>query len=599
MRVLKMNLPIIKNKTMKSYFIMILLMGALVSCSKDFLDRPPLTQIENGAYWKTAGDLENYTLQFYSAFPAFGTVGSYLGLIGWDGTRGSDVQISASPSTLWNGTNQPVTSGGNWNWEQIRSVNVFFKNYQNCKDPFEKYRHFLGEAHFFKAWFYFEKVKAYGDVPWYADPLEMDSEGLNKERDPRTLVVDSILWNLDKAIEYLKPLKDADGGNNRVSREAALLFKSRVALYEGTWQKYHKDTPFGTPGADPAKYLRAAAAAAEELMAAAYGLSLYTNNEPENDYCHLFALTSQSASKEVLLWKAYSVNLQLSHSFQIYVSDRTAGICMTLQQVYQYLDRNGNVYDYYNIGKTVKGSAFLSKISQDCDPRLAQTIWTPGSIMWDNSFGKGVFTKPFLDQSGETLNNTGFQIRKGNDPKDPQAGSGVSWNTSCETGAIVFRYAEALLNYAEAKAELGEPVDYAKSLNLLRARSGMPAFKVQSDPNRSRYADYGYPVSDELFEIRRERAVELGAEGFRFDDIRRWAAHNLLKGKRPKGYPFNASEWTGKKINYKTDADGFLDPYADQIPDGYGFNANRDYLECIPLNEMTLNPALKQNPGWK
>ncbi|MEO6000906.1 MAG: RagB/SusD family nutrient uptake outer membrane protein [Chitinophagaceae bacterium] len=586
---------------MKKHLIIVFSISFLfmaVSCSKDFLDRPPLSQIENEAYWKTSSDLEKYTVQFYNAFPAFGTVGSYMGLIGWDGTRGSDVQISASPSTLWNGTNQPVTSGGNWSWENIRSVNVFFKNYQKCKDPFEKYKQFLGEAHFFKAWFYFEKVEAYGDVPWFTDPLEIGSDGLKKPRESRVVVVDSILSNLDRAIEYLKPLKETDGGNNRLSKEAALLFKSRVALYEGTWQKYHKNTPFGTQGADQAKYLRAAINASEALMSPSFSLSLYSNNEPANDYCKLFSLINQSNNKEVILWKAYSVNLQLSHSFQIYVSDRTAGISMTLQQVYHYLDKTGNAYDYYNIGKTVKGNAFLNKIGSDCDPRLSQTIWTPGGIMWDNGFGKGVFSQPFLDKSGESLNNTGFQIRKGNDPKDPQAGSGVSWNTSSQTGAIVFRYAEALLNYAEAKAELGEPVDYAKSINLLRARSGMPPFKIQKDPNQLRYADYGYPISDELFEIRRERTVELGAEGFRYDDIKRWAAHNLLKGKRPKGYPFNAADWAGRNINYKTDADGFLDPYVGQIPNGYGFNVGRDYLESIPLNEITLNPNLKQNPGW-
>lgn len=568
------------------------------SCSKDFLDRPPLTQIENDAYWQTASDLEKYTLQFYPDFPAFGTVGSYLGLIGWDGTRGSDVQISASPATLWNGTNQPVTATGNWTWSKIRSVNVFFQNYTKCKDPIQKYQQFLGEAHFFKAWYYFEKVSAYGDVPWYTNPLEMDDKDLYKERDPRTVVTDSILWHLDKAAEYLKPLKSVEGGNNRLSREAALLFKSRVALFEGTWQKYHKGTPFGTPGATPQKYLRAAADAAEELMKPTYNLSLYSTNDPANDYRVLFSLTNQSSNKEVILWKAYSVNLQLSHSFQIYVSDRTAGISMTMQQVYHYLDKSGNAYDYFTVGKTVKGNAFLTKVGQECDPRFAQTIWVPGGVMWDNSFGKGVFKAPFLDQSGESLNNTGFQIRKGNDPKDPQAGSGVSWNSSCETGAIVFRYAEALLNYAEAKAELNEAVDYGKSINLLRARAGMPPFKVQSDPNRARYADYGYQLSDELQEIRRERTVELGAEGFRYNDIRRWAAHRLLKGKRPKGYPFDPNEWTGKKINYKTDADGFLDPYATALPNGYGFNEGRDYLECIPLNEITLNPKLKPNPGW-
>jgi starch-binding outer membrane protein, SusD/RagB family len=586
---------------MKSKFLIIFNVGILLfasSCKKEYLDRPPLTQIENGAYWKTASDLEKYTLQFYNSFPGYGTIGSYMGFIGWDGTRGSDTQISASPSTLWNGTNQPVTATGNWNWENIRSVNIFFKNYGRATDPFDKIRHFVGEAHFFKAWFYFEKVRQYGDVPWFTDALEMDAEGLYKARDARTMVVDSILLNLDKAIAYLKPIAQTDGGNNRLSKEAALLFKSRVGLYEGTWQKYHKGTAFGSANADANKYLRASVNAAEELMTTKYGRMLYSNNDPDNDYCKLFSLINQSNNKEVILWKAYSVNLQASHSFQIYVSDRTAGISMTLQQVFNYLDKNGNAYDYFSVGKSIKGSNFLTKIGNECDPRLKQTIWVPGQTMWDNSFGKGIFSKPFLDKSGETLNNTGFQIRKGNDPKDPQAGSGVSWNTSCETGAIVFRYSEALLNYAEAKAELGEAVDYAKSINLLRLRAGMPDFKVQSDPNRSRYADYGYAITDELQEIRRERTVELGAEGFRFDDIRRWAAHNLLKSKRPKGYPYLASEWTGKNISYKTDADGFLDPFSSQISGGYGFNPSRDYLECIPLNEITLNPKLKQNPGW-
>lgn len=586
---------------MKKYSITILHISFLflaVSCTKGFLERPPLTQIENDTYWKTASDLKNYVIQFYTAFPAFNTVGSYLGLIGWDGTRGSDVQIDASPSTVWNGTRSPIASGGNWTWENIQNVNIFFENYGRCTDPFDQYKHHVGEAHFFKAWFYFEKVRNYGDVPWYTNSLQMDSEDLYKARDPRNVVVDSILAHLDKAIEYLSPLQEIDGGNNVLSKQAALLFKSRVALYEGTWQKYHGGTVFGTSGADPNKYLRQAVEASEELMKPIYGLSLYSNNEPENDYCHLFSLKDQSANQEVLLWKAYSVNLNQSHSFQIYVSDRTAGIAMTLEQVHHYLGRDGSPYDYFTTGTAVKGNAFLTKVKEECDPRLSQTVWTPGGVMWNNGFGYGVFSKPNLDESGQTLNNTGFQIRKGNDPTAPLAGGGVSWSSSDETGAIIFRYAEVLLSYAEAKAELGEQVDYAKSINLLRQRSGMPDFVIQSDPNRSRYADYGYPLSDELYEIRRERTVELGAEGFRYDDIRRWAAHKLLKGKRPKGYPFDAAEWAGQNINYRLDGDGFLDPFVGQLPNGYGFNEDRDYLECIPTNEITLNPNLTQNPGW-
>jgi hypothetical protein len=527
-------------------------------------------------------------------------VGSYTGLLSWDATRGSDTQITSVPSTVMDGTRSPQTSAGNsWRWDEIRSVNIFFDNYFKCKDPLDSYKHFLGEVHFFKAWFYFIKVRAYGDVPWFTCALKTNSEELYKARDSRTMVMDSILWHIDRAIQYLDPLKTTAGGNNRLNKEAALLFKSRIALYEGSWQKYHKNTPFGTNEVDPDKYFRLSVNAVEELMKSEYMTGVYSNSDPSDDYCKMFSLTDQSANKEVFLWKRADVGLGLGHSFQIYVSDRTAGISVTLEQVQHYLDRNGNPYYYITTGKNVKGSAFLKKIAEDCDPRLSQLVWTPEMVMWDNANGKGVFTKPFIDKSGEYLNNTGFQYRKGNDPKDPQAGSGLAWNTSSVTGAIVFRYAEALLNYAEAKCELGEPVDYDKSINLLRRRAGMPDFKVQPDPTRSRYADYGYPISNELYEIRRERTVELACEGLRYDDIMRWAAHQLLKGKRPKGYPLEVSEWQGVKINYMVDENGFLDPYITQLPKGYGFIPERDYLECIPLNEITLNPNLTQNPGWE
>jgi len=586
---------------MKKYKILhmgfLILSFMMISC-EEYLDRKPLTQIGNDDYWQSAEDLKNYTLQFYPVFPAFNTVGTYTGLFSWDASRGADTQITGTPSMMWNGTRTPVTSGGNWLWTNIRSVNVFFDNYRKCKSAFGSYKHFVGEAHFFKAWFYFEKVQAYGDVPWFTNALSMDSEELFKPKDSRIIVTDSILWHLDKAIEYLNPLSSTDGGSNRLSKEAALLFKSRVALYEGSWQKYHKGTAFGTEGADPNKYFRIAVNTAEVLMNSQYTKGLYTTNSPTEDWCKMFSLINQSGNKEVLLWKRFDMGVGMGHSFQIYVSDRTAGVSVTLEQIQHYLDKNGNPYDYLAVGKVTKGSAFLSKIGADCDPRLSQTVWIPDMVMWDNGFGKGVFSKPFLDKSGEYLCNTGFQMKKGNDPKDPYAGSGVSWNTSCTTGSIVFRYAEALLNYAEAKYELGEPVDYGKSINLLRKRSGMPDFKVQSDANRSHFADYGYPVTDELFEIRRERTVELGCEGFRYDDLRRWAAHNLLKGKRPKGYPFDLSEWKGANINYKTDQNGFLDPFVQQLPNSYGFKPERDYLECVPLNEITLNPGLKQNPGW-
>ena len=583
---------------MKKIILYMGLVSLLISCS-NFLDREPLDQVSTDQYWHTAKDLENYTLQYYSAFPTFKNVTSYLGNIGWDAFRGSDHQIIQTPVTQMNGTRSVVQSGGGWSWTSIRSVNIFFENYSKVIEKPENVAHFIGEAHFFKAMFYFDLVRAFGDVPWYTNSLQMDSPELYNARTPRTQVVDSILWHLDKAIEQLKYLKDADGSNNRLSKEAALIFKSRVALFEGSWQKYHAGTPFATTGASPTKYFQAAVNACNELMTVGkYKVGIYNTGNPLNDYNALFSQTNLAAVNEIVLWAKFDkTQTTYSHNFQQYVTLSTAQVSVTYELVKNYLGKDGNPYDYTGVAKSTPGSPFLAKIATDCDPRLAQVIWTPGQVMWDNSGGKVLFVKPSLDKTGESKNYTGFQLRKGADPKDPTAGGAQGFSTACETGAVIFRYAEALLNYAEAQAELGQTVNYAASLNLLRKRAGMPDFKVVADPDRASYADFGYTLTNEMQEIRRERAVELACEGFRYDDWKRWRGHALFKSKRPRGFPFLKSEFAATLV-VPTDVNNIVDPFKTIIVNGYQFLEARDYLDCIPTNEITLNPKLTQNPGW-
>lgn len=584
---------------MKKYLFLILIIAGITSCKKN-LDLPPQDRISNDQYWKTVADLETYTLQFYSVFPTFRTVPTiFLGTTGSDALYGSDHQIYISPITQLNGTRTAVTSGGNWNWTGIRSVNIFFENYQKVKDVAANIDPFVGEAHFFKAWYYFEKVRLYGDVPWYTNSMQIDDPALYNPRTKRTDVVDSILWHLDRAVEQLKYRKDAVGGNNRLSKEVALIYKSRVALFEGSWQKYHAGTVFGTSGANSNKYFQAAVDAVTELMTPGkYTVGITNTGKPATDYTSLFNSTNLSANTEVALWCKFDKSqTTFSHNFQQYVTSNTNQVSVTYQLVQNYLAKTGLPYDYGTVGATVKGSAFLAKIGTDCDPRLSQVIWVPGQTMWNNAGGTVLFTKPYLDKTGEVKNYTGFQLNKGADPKDPTAGGAQGFSTACETGAVIFRYAEALLNYTEAKLELGQAPDYVNTINKIRSRAGMPNFSVVSDPNRLNYADWGYPVSDELNEVRRERAVELACEGFRYDDWRRWRAHNLFAGKRPLGFPYLASEYAAGLV-VPTNAAGFVDPYKTLIPSGYNFNVGRDYLECIPTNEITLNSKLVQNPGW-
>ena len=582
---------------------LLLMAVVFIACTKN-LDQPPQDQISNSQYWKTAQDLESYTIQFYALFPNFRTLGSiapdfFLGNIGRDAVFGSDHQIMATPTPQLNGTRTATISGGNWNWTGIRSVNIFFENYQKVNDVPDNINHFVGEAHFFKAWLYFEKVRLFGDVPWYTNSMLIDDPVLYKARTKRTEVVDSILWHLDRATEKLKLRKDATGNNNRLSKEVALIFKSRVALFEGSWQKYHAGTPFATVGAAPNKYFQAAVDAVTELQIPnKYTVGITNTGKPASDYNSLFNSTNLVGNTEVALWTKFDrTQATFSHNFQIYVTSSTNQVSVTYQLVQNYLAKTGLAYDYGAVASTLKGSAFLNKIGTDCDPRLSQVIWIPGQTMWNNSGGTVLFTKPFLDGAGQRRNSTGFQLNKGVDPNDPTAGGVQGFSTSCETGAVIFRYAEALLNYAEAKLELGHAPDYSTSLNLLRSRAGMPNFGVIADANRLKYADWGYSVTDELNEVRRERAVELACEGFRYDDWRRWRAHNLFLAKRPLGFPYLPSEYAAN-IVVPTNADGLVDPFKAIILIGYNFNVGRDYLESIPINERTLNPNLTQNPGW-
>lgn len=571
------------------YIYLLLILLSFNSC-EDFIDLKPLDKISTEDYWKATKDLEYYTMQFYQLSgdpnPKFSP---YTQMVVETATH-SDDMVHGSISNILNGERTKAT--GNWTgeWKSIRNVNIFFDNYQKCEDPFDTYKHYVGEAHFFRAWFYFESLKKYGDIPWYSKALQLDSEEeLMRQRDARTNIADSILADLDKAILYLD--KRAKAGNCRLNKEAALAFKTRVALFEGTWQKYHADTPFGTPGANPGKYFAQAVQAAEELINGDYQAGIYSTNDPDNDYFRMFGMDNMSDVNEVLLYRAFNAAEGMGNSTQGFITYNSDQKGATWELVSSYLGKDGKPYDYLEVAKTTKGNAFLTKIAADCDPRLKSTVWIPGDLM--SQVTGAHFEKPTIDGGALQLCPTGFQVKKTGNPYSPAAGQ--SWEIQAETGFIIFRYGEVLLNYAEAKYELDKTVAY-EELNLLRKRAGMPDFVVnsqQTDPNR---VNYGYTISDELYEIRRERRVEMALEGQRDEDYQRWAAHALFKGKRPKGYPVSKDEFPD--YPHPVDENGLIDYYAAQLPNGYQFRENQDYLYSIPQDEVTLNPNLKQNPGW-
>lgn len=566
------------------YILFIFCLTILFSC-EDFLDRPPLDAISTDDYWQSADDLKNYVAKYYPRFPQHG-----IAMAREDAN--SDNMILLTPNSIMNGV-RPIATG-NWinEWSDIRSLNIFFDHYQNVLDRFETYRPFLGEAYFFKAWFYFDLLKKYGDLPWYSHALEPGSEELVIPRSPRTAVADSILSNLDKAVAYLDVR--ATAGNFRLNKETALAFKTRVALYEGTWQKYHSETPFGTPGTDPNKYFQICVDAAKELMEGDYIKGIYNSGNPDEDYYTLFGLDNMNSIDEVLLYRPSNSSESLGSGVQFYTTLSTAGMSLTWSLVSSYLGKNGDPIDYSGLTNENKGNDFLNILKENSDPRLHATVWCPGDLRVASTMEK--FDKPWIDRGGNELCATGFQVKKFSNPSSPAAGITDGGNNNSETGYILFRYAEVLLNYAEAVYELEGTVAYS-ALNLLRQRAGMPDFEIISqnaDPNK---LDYGYEISDELYEIRRERRVELALEGYRADDYRRWAAHSLFQGKRPLGYPFKQSEFPDLAAP-PLNANGLIDYFQDQLPDGYQFREGQDYLNPIPQDELSLNPNLDQNPGW-
>ncbi|MEN7547731.1 RagB/SusD family nutrient uptake outer membrane protein [Rapidithrix thailandica] len=564
-------------------FLSVFWLSVFSSCNEDFLNRSLLDEVDAAEYWKTPSDLELYVNQFYTSFPAWG---------GWDGgifwfDSNSDNMTHYSVNNHLAGRTT-IPASGSWSYGSIRSVNILLSKYQSVEAPFSEYQQFVGEGRFFRAYFYFNLVKNYGDVPWVDKPLNVDSEELYSNRTPRNELIDHILEDLDSAIAYMAP--GANLGGNRLNQEIAQLFKSRVALYEGTWEKYHAGTPFGVDGSDGSKYFQIAAEAAEAVMNSG-NYSVYSTGDPEKDYWHLFNQKDYSGNTEIMLWKRYNTDLGMSHNGQRYLARVGGGRGISKALVDSYLCTDGKPIA---VSPDYQGDADLVAVVANRDARLQQTIYTPGDPMTvEGGEVTRAFEKSDLDATGESNCPTGYQIFKGADPDFEQhKGSYLS-----ETGSIIFRYAEALLNFAEAKAELGtlSQGDLDKSINLLRARVNMSPLELSSittDPN------WDFPgLSPLLNEIRRERRVELAAEGYRYDDLMRWRAHALFVNKRIKGVKFNQSDFPDLDVH--VDNDGYVDPLQTQIPNGFQFDPNRDYLRPISTQELTLNDHLTQNPGWE
>ncbi|WP_236980357.1 RagB/SusD family nutrient uptake outer membrane protein [Membranihabitans maritimus] len=570
---------------MKKIAYLLIAFSCMFSCTDEFLEKKPLDSISSSNFWQTPTDLELYVNQFYTLFPNETRNDREL----LDGNSDNLVLDGFNP--ILAGTRVVPSSGGSWSsyYSTIRNLNYFFENYRLVPEPFEAIKQFVGEASFFRAYVYFNLVRDYGNVPWVNKVLQDDSEDLFIKRNSRNVVVDSIISDLDRAISYLGE-KDAVS-SSRLNKQIALLFKSRVCLFEGTWEKYHSNTEFGVSGGDGLKYLELARDASKQIIENEL-YEIYTSGNPELDYYRFFGQDDYGNNPEVMLWKKWDESLGLVRwSPSIWGN----GMGITKGLIDAYLCKDGKPI---GVSELYVNDENLLNAIKNRDPRLAQTIWIPGDPI--NIIGDGDtthFEKADINQTGSYLCVTGYQLKKYSNAW----GENLRQNYyQSEIGSVIFRFAEVLLNYAEARAELGEITqdDIDITINKIRQRVGMPKLildNILEDPNWEFSS-----ISPVLNEIRRERRVELAFEGLRLHDILRWRAHRLIKEKRPLGAKFVQEEYPEMEVgkNIYVNDNGYIDPYQVSLPEGYLFNEERDYLFPVPNIELTLNENYTQNPGW-
>ncbi len=568
----------------------------LMSCNDEFLDRFPTDELSPQTAFSSENDMKTFTNSYYTILPGGSAIYG----------EAADNIVKSSLSREILGTRLVPTTDSKWSWGDLRDINSFLNNenvlnYKNV-DVKNKY---MGLSRFFRAMFYFEKVKYFGDVPWYSTVIESDdAANLMKPRDSRVLVMDSVLADLDFAIAHLEETKDVE----RVTKWTALALKSRICLYEGTFRKYHPE--YNLSGSD--KFLTEAASAALELMNSnEYTVYTKTTGPTGNPYQDLFShLKADDITDEIIMARRYDADLSVKHNVQFYLTARTQGKPgLEKKLVNSYLMTDGSRFTDIPRFDTLQ---FYNEV-QNRDPRLTQTIVTPGYTR----IGTGQAVSPNFENT-----TTGYQpIKYLNEPSMDMSGQSAQ-------DLPLFRYGEVLLNFAEAKTELGtiSQDDIDRSINLLRDRVGMPHLilvdaNANPDPYQANlYPNVTGPNSGIILETRRERRIELVMEmDFRWDDIIRWKAGHLI------AMPFEGMYFPGIG-KYDLDRDGVIDveiytgekppstgafliPVTDLSGDGKGnvlpnkgvtkvFVENKDYLWPLPIEDLTLNPNLVQNPGW-
>ena len=657
-----------KKNTLYTILLTFVLGWGATSCN-DFLDSEPLSKISPEQYFTDASHLQAYADKLYSdILPSHG---KGMGLFS---DAGTDNQVARSAEDRY-GTGYwrvPNEDDDNWNFSRIYKINFFFdqvlpkfgENLDGTQNTItgtlEDIQHYIGEMYFLRAWEYFKKLRLYGDFPIVKSTL-VDDSGLLvdvSKRRPRNEVARFIIQDLDSAIMLMQPVFK---NKNRLSSTIAQLVKSRVALYEASWLTYHRGTPFVPGGPDwpgaTADYnngftidldseidyfLTQAMESAQEVADATQltqnsgVMNPSTSIEGWNPYFEMFAAVDMSGYDEILFWRSYSQEMNVLHA---------VGPCLRVGNDYGltkgyvdgFLMKNG--LPWYAANSGYHGDKTIQDVKADRDERLQLFLVDPTNIVeLATKMEKGA---PNILGAQTEKEVTGYALRKcyNYDPlQSPLAGM------VCSYGSIIFRAAEAYLNYIEAcymkNGSLdGKAQDYWRAI---RERAGVdPDFnKTIQATDLSKENDWavysaGQPVDATLFNIRRERRNEFIGESMRWDDLRRWRALDQVKNYVIEGFNlwdemYNDEEYkdakTGKSLLIEPggselanvssrNSSKYLRPYQiieanNEVYNGYTWS-KANYLTPIPAYEIMLTASqgdngvvnldsspLYQNPYW-
>ncbi|WP_444326337.1 RagB/SusD family nutrient uptake outer membrane protein, partial [Paraprevotella clara] len=600
---------------MKKYIhilLTVLLIGSFTACN-DFLDRDPLSNLSPEGYFKNASQLQAYADKLYpSILPASSGTSNSYGVYSYD--NGTDNQIGQTPPSHFSeGEWRVPQNSGDWSFSNLYHLNFFFANVQpkygedlngsqnTIEGNLTDTKHYIGEMHFLRALEYFNRYRKFGDYPIITEPLKDDMEILTEasKRSPRNEVARFILSELDKAAELMK---DKDMVKTRVNRDIALLMKSRVALFEGTWLKYFKGTAF-VPNGDgwPGKtkdynanyqfptgsidgeiewFLEQAMSASKEV-ADKYKNSLASNTgkipqtkdelKTPNPYFEMFSKDNLSDVKEVLLWKQYVQGVN-GHDLGLATNQGNFGIGVTRSYVQNFLMADGT--PVYTHGSYADGDGYymgdkeIKNVRENRDSRLSLFLKEPGqlycietTISIPTNAWKDEPVPQIISSSGQYLYVTGYALRKGGKWDSKYLVQNKDYSSF-----PIYRAAEALLNYMEASYEKTGSLDgnAREYWQILRCRAlvddNIDKTISATDMMKEAENDFGAYSAGKvltdatLYNIRRERRSEFISEGLRYMDLCRWRAMDQLitKSYIPEGIHL----WNTPMENWYVDKDG-------------------------------------------